>query len=416
MKITSILGIALTVISTSLAAPDCGKGIGICPEGKCCSKYGYCGTSTDHCDNAKGCQTEYGVCTGSQSKGRCGKDYGRCAKSNYCCSQSGYCGTSSDYCGTGCQASYGICGSDPVEEVEEEVEWVTEWVTETVYVYVEEKEDSRDCGSDVGKKCSSGKCCSKYGYCGTSSEYCEVSKGCQATYGDCYEYVDFASVSNVEPSVPECGKGIGSCVDGECCSKYGYCGKTAEYCDVEQGCQSEFGLCNSQSKNGECGENFGRCPQPTHCCSKNGYCGVSEDYCAKVNGCQADYGLCVDFDVDAYESEMETETESAAPAEPECGEGIGSCPDGKCCSKYGFCGLTFEYCKADQGCQKDYGECFSESTIGKCGEGFGRCPSSEQCCSKEGFCGTTEHYCLPDNGCQANYGKCDSTVSDEFQL
>ena len=29
-----------------------------------------------------------------------------------------------------------------------------------------------------------------------------------------------------------------------CCSKYGWCGKTEKYCDVDNGCQSEFGRCN----------------------------------------------------------------------------------------------------------------------------------------------------------------------------
>jgi len=207
--------------------------------------------------------------------------------------------------------------------------------------------------------------------------------------------------------------GIGSCIDGECCSKYGFCGKTAEYCDIDQGCQEEFGNCNSQSQVGECGEEFGRCPQPTHCCSKNGFCGVSEVYCAKSQGCQSDYGLCVDDQLGEEESE-EDATETAGSDEPECGPGIGSCPDGTCCSKYGFCGITYEYCKVDLGCQKEFGECFSESPIGQCGEGFGRCPNTEQCCSKEGFCGTTEHYCIPDNGCQENYGRCDASVANEF--
>ena len=41
-----------------------------------------------------------------------------------------------------------------------------------------------------------------------------------------------------------CGKGYGRCMDGFCCSKYGYCGKTEEYCG--DGCQSEFGICHSQ--------------------------------------------------------------------------------------------------------------------------------------------------------------------------
>ena len=32
-------------------------------------------------------------------------------------------------------------------------------------------------------KCESGKCCSKYGWCGTGPNYCNVSNGCQSEFG-----------------------------------------------------------------------------------------------------------------------------------------------------------------------------------------------------------------------------------------
>jgi len=48
-----------------------------------------------------------------------------------------------------------------------------------------------------------------------------------------------------------CGEGIGSCDDNECCSKYGWCGKTDEYCNVAKGCQSEFGICNKKKPKDE---------------------------------------------------------------------------------------------------------------------------------------------------------------------
>ncbi|OUM66930.1 carbohydrate-binding module family 18 protein [Piromyces sp. E2] len=33
----------------------------------------------------------------------------------------------------------------------------------------------------------------------------------------------------------------------ECCSSYGYCGHSDQHCDVNQGCQSEFGICKNAS-------------------------------------------------------------------------------------------------------------------------------------------------------------------------
>jgi len=44
------------------------------------------------------------------NNGRCGEDYGSCPF-NQCCSKNGYCGTSSDYCSTGCNSKYGMCES-----------------------------------------------------------------------------------------------------------------------------------------------------------------------------------------------------------------------------------------------------------------------------------------------------------------
>jgi len=125
----------------------------------CCSKYGYCGTTTDYCGN--GCQTKYGICNlknadeSSDTDGRCGPNYGKCPN-NGCCSKYGYCGYDDSYCGTGCNPKYGLCNST-----------------------------DGTCGN--GKRCPNNGCCSKYGYCGKSDEYCESE--CNPNYGKCSNYV-----------------------------------------------------------------------------------------------------------------------------------------------------------------------------------------------------------------------------------
>jgi len=45
----------------------CGKEFGVCPNHQCCSKYGYCGNSDEHCAIKDGCQSEYGYCGDSVS-------------------------------------------------------------------------------------------------------------------------------------------------------------------------------------------------------------------------------------------------------------------------------------------------------------------------------------------------------------
>jgi len=81
-----------------------------------------------------------------------------------------------------------------------------------------------------------------------------------------------------------------------------------------------------------------------------------------------------------------------------CGEGIGSCPDDKCCSKKSYCGTTSGYCSPSEGCQAEYGKC----TNYRCGPSWGRCLEG-QCCSKKGFYGTTCDYCFMI--CLEGYGK-----------
>eukprot|EP00953_Heterococcus_sp_UTEX-ZZ885_P024873 13561-Heterococcus_DN1.PRE.4 len=91
----------------------------LCPNGQCCSQWGWCGTSADYC--AAGCVSQ---CTGTapapapappsgtlpvSNDGTCGGSL-RCP-TGQCCSQHGHCGTTIDYCGTGCQAAYGICAA-----------------------------------------------------------------------------------------------------------------------------------------------------------------------------------------------------------------------------------------------------------------------------------------------------------------
>ena len=100
--------ILFALITASFSTKDrCGEGYGSCDEDECCSEYGWCGLTEEHCGT--GCQSEYGHCD-NDSKDRCGKEYGKC-ENNECCSQYGWCGNSDEHCGTGCQSKYGNCKS-----------------------------------------------------------------------------------------------------------------------------------------------------------------------------------------------------------------------------------------------------------------------------------------------------------------
>jgi len=296
---TSTTGTTSTSIPTSKDG-RCGSDYGTkCPNSQCCSKYGHCGTSKDHCET--GCQAKYGICTTSNNgdssdnsinvstvKGRCGPSYGKCGGSSQCCSKYNYCGTTKDHCEAGCQAKYGICTTS------------NNGGSSDNNTDIPTSKDGR-CGTGYGTKCPNSQCCSKYGHCGTSKDHCET--GCQSKYGICTTSNNGGSSDN-NTDIPtskdgRCGTGYGTkCPNSQCCSKYGHCGTSKDHC--ETGCQSKYGICTNGGSSDNsisvstvkdrCGPSYGKCSGSGQCCSKYNYCGTTSGYCG--TGCQSKYGIC----------------------------------------------------------------------------------------------------------------------------
>ncbi|XP_059352756.1 uncharacterized protein LOC130688441 isoform X2 [Daphnia carinata] len=90
-----------------------------CSDNLCCSTSGYCGETIEHCLTM--CNPKYGRCDpfrvnasiGFRVEGnQCGSgnDFRYCAGS-MCCSEYGYCDVSDEHCGDGCQPYYGRCNA-----------------------------------------------------------------------------------------------------------------------------------------------------------------------------------------------------------------------------------------------------------------------------------------------------------------
>ncbi|KAM0249789.1 hypothetical protein ACHAP5_002658 [Fusarium lateritium] len=86
---------------------------------------------------------------------------------------------------------------------------------------------------------------------------------------------------------------------GDCCSYNNFCGSKSGHCDG--GCQSKFGKCNTWkagsplivSDNGLCGDKYHQTCKGSrygNCCSKYGNCGKTSAYCE--GGCQSGFGTC----------------------------------------------------------------------------------------------------------------------------
>jgi len=333
--------------------------------------------------------------------GRCGKDFGIC-KQGYCCSEFGWCGNTEKYCKKGCQFGFGICEEDEEEEEEEDVDVVIsdDETNDPIPVTTTVTDISQDgrCGEEFGS-CREGYCCSKWGWCGKTELHCSVSNGCQSEFGVCAKTDGFEIEQKKDG---RCGVGIGSCAEGYCCSKWGWCGQSESHCTMEEGCQSEFGACKPAKNtnvdpDGRCGKGIGSCAEG-YCCSKWGWCGKSDNHCNIEAGCQSEFG-------DVCKGMINIGVKHR------CGEGYGECPKGQCCSKYGWCGKGKSYCS--EGCQSEFGLChqerqnhsYSDSSIWRCGKNFGSCGKG-YCCSKWGWCGKSKGYCDKNLGCQSEFGHC----------
>jgi len=388
-----IKGILIAILAT-IAAAKCGPGYGSCEKGKCCSKYGYCGTSDSYCGS--GCQSEFGTCHGSNSTKKT---------------------------------------SNTKSSKKSSTKKTTTTITTITTIGSLPTSANGKCGKAYGV-CPSGKCCSKYGYCGTSNDHCKVDRGCKSEFGICEGTSESTSELNntlttVSSTVSTTASTIASTtvpttvtttdsttVPTTITTANSTTIPTTVTTTVTPPTSTENKSLPT-STNGKCGSNYGVCPSDL-CCSKYGYCGTSDDHCKVDKGCKSEFGICK-----TTNESTSTDTGSLPiSTDGRCGSDYGVCPSNLCCSKYGYCGTSDDHCKIDRGCKSEFGICKTTdeststdtgslpiSTDGRCGSDYGVCPSN-LCCSKYGYCGTSDDHCQVERGCQSEFGRCGEYVSN----
>ncbi|KAH6623988.1 hypothetical protein B0J18DRAFT_165629 [Chaetomium sp. MPI-SDFR-AT-0129] len=271
------------------ATGQCGAQYGKCTGDLCCSEYGFCGDSADHCNPLFNCQPEYGSCgwprtsssaipstsapptstrssssvptststsvggtttsasstsdlpptstsssgpapTGGQqvtTDGRCGNSTICIGSSDFgpCCSQFFWCGSSVEFCGPGCQGDFGACLGNPGIPGNPPTNGTTTISSTT--------------GSSTAGPTSS--------IPSTIEPPTTTSSEAPPTS---------TSSSPPEVSLPpgqtpstdgRCGNGV-NCLGstyGRCCSQFGYCGDGDQFCPPIVGCQPDFGYCET---------------------------------------------------------------------------------------------------------------------------------------------------------------------------
>jgi len=412
--------------------------------------------------------------------GTCG-DKGRCPYGECCSAATGLCGTTTSFCGLSCISEFGKCNYAGVELSESDLEKI-KVDDPSLPISTDDR-----CGEGHGI-CPFNKCCSKYGYCGTTDKHCGA--GCQTGFGKCnVSNITTTTTTTTKPitvtstkvettktektTIPistnsRCGEEFGMCPDNKCCSKYGYCGTTDKHCGT--GCQAGFGKCNiteikatttivstvKATETKATSTTTTVLPTTSKVETKKTEIVTTTTSVLKtetkkpVVTTTATTTITTTLPLSTKKATSNPEATSIPiSTNASCGEDFGRCPGNKCCSKYGYCGVTDGHCGI--GCQAGFGKCntnttteikatttsvitvkatqtkatidtttkpvttktiktsakstatVTTSTSGKCGVDYGNCPKG-QCCSKYGYCGTTTSYC--GNGCQSAFGVC----------
>jgi len=156
------------------------------PVYNCCSEYGFCGNDKEYCECDNCINYRLVITDKVRSDSRCGSEFpledgtpSQCdgCSSNFCCSKFGFCGSSNEHCS--CPECVDYRSEEEkaeAESVESQVEWVEgKWRSDG------------SCGPKNPLPDGSGKpgecnpdsdffCCSKWGHCGSTAEHCSCPK------------------------------------------------------------------------------------------------------------------------------------------------------------------------------------------------------------------------------------------------
>ncbi|KAK3311700.1 uncharacterized protein B0T15DRAFT_522307 [Chaetomium strumarium] len=292
--------------------------------------------STRHRNNHNNATSDFAELGLRQDNGQCGAQYGRCA-GDLCCSSYGFCGDSIDHCHPlfDCQPSYGVCGwprttaaPTPTSTTSSTTSSSSTPAPPTTTTSTTPTTTSRpttsssssstfsaplpsgslqvttngQCGNNticIGNP-NFGPCCSQFFWCGSSLDYCGA--GCQGAFGACF------GVPGQPGNPPTNGTTTTTSASSSTTSSGGITTSppppitttttsttssrtTSTTTSASPTVSIPAGM--TSSRDGRCGNNvtclgsnFGRC------CSQFGYCGDGDQYCPYIVGCQPEFGYC----------------------------------------------------------------------------------------------------------------------------
>ena len=242
--------------------------------------------------------------TGTSQDGTCGSAVGLSCigfSEGSCCSQYGYCGSTTNHCGTGCQSVFGTCGGSSNVPASSAAGSAAPTTTPSNLV----TSPDATCGGTSGYTCigaAEGECCSQYGYCGTTTDQCGT--GCNTLFGNCSDSsVDSSSVGSVPSSETLVATSSTSADEATTTSTTTLTSPSAATTVVTITVSSTTATAPTSigaaaSKNGRCGSRNGGTTCKGYkgrslmeeCCRVDGSCGAGVLACGM--GCQKMFGNC----------------------------------------------------------------------------------------------------------------------------
>jgi hypothetical protein len=186
--------------------------------------------------------------------GRCGEGFaGTVCPTSGCCSQYGWCGTTAAHCGTGCQTGYGLCTGSPVAApVASPTKSPTLVPTRTPTKIPTTAPVGTSTQSPAAVPTRTPTKSPTTAPVGTPTKSPTAVPTRTPTKSPTTAPGVTPTKSPNSPTVNsggQCGfnNNGNSCATGLCCSQYGYCGTAASYCGA--GCQKGYGACNTARRN-----------------------------------------------------------------------------------------------------------------------------------------------------------------------
>ncbi|KAK4672048.1 hypothetical protein QC764_611040 [Podospora pseudoanserina] len=280
----------------------CGAGVGRCPDGQCCSDYGFCGLTVDHCHPLFDCQAQYGVCGWPPP-----------VPATTSTPPPPPTTTSTPPPPPTTTSTTSTTAPPPPPTTTSSVVVIPPSSTSSTPSVPQPTgplvvTTNGQCGN--GTMCignpNYGPCCSQYFWCGSSVDFCGA--GCQSNFGACLGIPGLpgtpinGTTTSTSPVVPPTTTSTpvvvpptttSSTTTTSTTTTSSTSTRTTSTTSVAPTPTLVLPPGQRSSTDGRCGggqnclgSTFGRC------CSQFGWCGDGDQYCPYIVGCQPEFGYC----------------------------------------------------------------------------------------------------------------------------